>query len=136
MFDLEICEPRRIALIRFRGELSEADFAALDVLGRGQQASEPFDCIFDMTHVEQADLATEFIAKRGDMAPVFPNSERIYVVPQDDLKLLTRLFAGYQAARGWRAPLVVETLDEAFAKLGVAAEYFYPVIIGGPRQPN
>jgi hypothetical protein len=34
---------------------------------------------------------------------------------------LTRLFSGGQAARGWRAPVVVETLDRAFDRFGVAA---------------
>jgi hypothetical protein len=46
------------------------------------------------------------------------------VVPQDDLKLLTRLYAAYQIAKGWRSPSIVATLDEAFARLGVAQANF------------
>jgi hypothetical protein len=124
MFHIEICEARKIALIRFQGELSEQHFSALDAMARERRGGEPYDVIFDMTEVEKVDLATEFIAKRGDLPPAYTNNERIYVVPQDDLRLLTRLFAGYQAARGWRAPIVVETLDDAFERLGVTASDF------------
>jgi len=49
------------------------------------------------------------------------------VVPQDDLKLLTRLYAAYQTAKGWRSPSIVATLDEALARLGVAQSDFRPV---------
>ena len=51
------------------------------------------------------------------------------MVPQDDLKLLTRLYAAYQTAKGWRSPSIVATLDEAFARLGVAQADFAPVPI-------
>jgi hypothetical protein len=124
MFHIDVCEARRIVLIRFSGELTEQHFSALDAMARDREGGEQFDVILDMTDVLEADLATEFIAKRGDLPPAFRDRERIYVVPQDDLRLLTRLFAGYQAARGWRAPIVAETLDEAFDRLGVAASDF------------
>lgn len=58
MFDVEICEAKRVVLIRFRGGL--ADFAALDALGREKQAGPPYDVIFDMTDVQKLHLATEF----------------------------------------------------------------------------
>lgn len=124
MFRIDISEARHIALIRFKGELTEQHFSALDAMARERRGGEPYDVIFDMTDVEKVDLATEFIAKRGDLPPAYGNNERIYVVPQDDLRLLTRLYAGYQAARGWRAPVVVETLDEAFDRLGATASDF------------
>lgn len=41
MFDVEISEAKRIVLIRFRGELAEADFTALDALGREKQDGPP-----------------------------------------------------------------------------------------------
>jgi hypothetical protein len=81
------------------------------------------------TGVERVDLATEFVAKRGDLPQAFKDRERIYVVPQDDLKLLTRFYAACQTAKGWRAPSIVATLDEAFARLSVAQLDFVPVAI-------
>ena len=88
-----------------------------------------FDCIFDFTAVEKFDLATEFVAKRGDLPQAYKDRERIYVVPQDDLKLLARLYAAYQTAKGWRSPSIVATLDEALLRLGVAQADFRPVSI-------
>jgi hypothetical protein len=81
-----------------------------------------YDSILDFSSVERLDLATEFVAKRGELPQVFP---------QDDLKLLARLYASYQAAKGWRTPMIVGTLDEALDKLDVTASNFRPVAIGG-----
>ena len=88
-----------------------------------------FDCIFDFTAVEKLELATEFVAKRGALPQAFKDRERIYVVPQDDLKLLTRLYAAYQAAKGRRSPSIVATLDEALLRLSVAQADLRPVSI-------
>ena len=52
--------------------------------------------------------------------------ERIYVVPQDDLKLLVRFYAAAQGAKGWKAPFVVATLDDALRMLGVKVSEFAP----------
>src|SRR3954470_5655248 len=88
MFDVEICESKRVVLIRFRGELAEADFTALDALGREKQGGPPHDVVFDMTAVEKIHLATDFVSKRGELPQAFTDRERIYVVQQEDLKLL------------------------------------------------
>ena len=126
MYKIEVCPARQIVLIRFSGELDESQLASLDGMGKARQGGPSFDVVFDMTAVDKADIATDFIAKRGDQPPVFPDRERIFVVPRDDLRLLIRLFAGYQFARGWRSPLVVETLAEALLHLGVTESDFVP----------
>ena len=130
MFDIGVCEAKQVVLIRFTGELTESDFARLDRMAADARGKAEFDCIFDFTAVERIDVATEFVAKRGDLPQAFKDRERIYVVPQDDLKLLTRLYAAYQTAKGWRAPSIVTTLDEAFARLHVARADFRPLSIG------
>jgi hypothetical protein len=124
VFDIESSETRKVIHIRFHGELSVKDFMALDELARQKHGDDQYDCIFDLSKIARVDLAADFVAKRGDLPQVFANRERIYVVPQDDLKLLVKLYAAYQEARGWRPPLIVENLDEAFATLGVAAGDF------------
>jgi hypothetical protein len=129
MFDIGVCEAKQVVLIRFTGELTEGDFARLDGMAADARGNAEFDCIFDFTAVEMTDLATEFVAKRGELPQAFKDRERIYVVPQDDLKLLTRLYAAYQTAKGWRSPSIVATLGEAFARLGVAQSDFAPVRI-------
>ena len=124
MFDIGVCEAKQVVLIRFTGELTESDFARLDRMAADARGKAEFDCIFDFTAVERIDVATEFVAKRGDLPQAFKDRERIYVVPQDDLKLLTRLYAAYQTAKGWRSPAIVATLDEALDRLGVVQSDF------------
>jgi hypothetical protein len=130
MFDIGVCEAKQVVLIRFSGELTESDFTGLDRMAGGARGKAEFDCIFDFTAVERLDLATEFVSKRGELPQAFKDRERIYVVPQDDLKLLTRLYAAYQTAKGWRPPTILATLDEALARLGVAQADFRAVSIG------
>ncbi len=130
MFDIAVCEPKRVVLIRFRGELVEADFAALDALGRARQGGPPYDVIFDMTNVEKVHLATDFVSQRGELPQAFTDRERIYVVQQDDLKLLVKLYAAYQASKGWRPPVIAATLDEALARLKVSASEFRRPAVG------
>jgi hypothetical protein len=134
MFDIGVCEAKQIVLIRFTGELTESDFAGLDRMAADARGNAEFDCIFDFTAVERIDVATEFVAKRGDLPQAFKDRERIYVVPQDDLKLLTRLYAAYQTAKGWRSPVIVATLDEALDRLGVVQSDFHPMPIDMPIE--
>jgi hypothetical protein len=131
MFDIEICSSRQVVLVRFRGQLTEDDFIALDRLAAEIRGGAEYDCIFDLSSVERVDLATDFVAKRGELPQIFKDRERIYVVPQGDLKLLSRLYASYQASKGWRPQVVVRALDEALSKLGVNTSDFRPLATGG-----
>jgi hypothetical protein len=133
MFDIEACADRKVYLFRFHGPLTEADFAALDALARDRKGDPPYDCIFDMSDVDKVELATEFVSKRGELPQAHDGRARIYVVPQQDLKLLVRLYAAYQASKGWRPPDIVETLEQAFGSLGVAGSDFRPA--EGRRRP-
>jgi hypothetical protein len=127
MFDIDICEPRRIILVRFRGQLTEADFVELDRLGTELRGERAFDCIYDMTDIKKFDLATSFVARRGDPPQTYEDHERIYVVSNDDLKLLVRLYAAYQVNKGWKEPVIVASLSEAMDKLDVSHSDFRPV---------
>ena len=131
MFDVEVCEPKRVVLIRFRGELAQADFTALDAMGREMQGGPPHDVVFDMTGVEKSHVATDFVSQRGELPQAFTDRERIYVVQQDDLKLLVKLYAAYQVSKGWRPPVIVASLDEALARLGVTVADFGPPSAAG-----
>jgi hypothetical protein len=127
MFDIEVCEARRIVLVRFHGQVTEADFAELDRLAAEQRGRAAFDCIYDMSNVEQFDLTTSFVAKRGDLPQPFVDHERIYVVSNADVKLLVRLYAAYQEAKGWKPPTIVADISEAMSRLGVGPADFSPV---------
>ena len=131
MFDVQVCESRQVALITFGPEVSGADFERLDEMARQARGGPTYDLIFDMTAIEKSQLDTDLVARRGRFRPADPNRRRIYVVPQDDLKLLVRLYAGYQKAAGWPPPLIVATRAEAFAELGVTAADLKPL----PQSP-
>ena len=126
MFAIETCEARKIGLVRFYGELTESDFDALEVAGRSVKESSAYDVIYDMSGVEHVHLATDFISKRGKLPQANPSRQRLYVVPQDDLKLLVRLYAAYQASAGWVEPVVVGTLQEALDRLQIGPSDFKP----------
>lgn len=132
MFRIDICEPRQVVLVRFRGQLTEKDFAALDKLADKVRDRVAFDCIYDMTDVQRIDLAPAFVARRGELPQAYKDRARLYVVPDDDLKLLVRLYATYQANRGWRPPVIVRTLDEALRELNIGLEEFSPVPMDAP----
>jgi hypothetical protein len=127
MFDVEVCESRRIILVIFRGQVTEADFTTLDARGREAQGGPGYDVIFDMSRIESAELGTDLVDKRGRIPQAFRDRRRYYVVPQPDLKLLVRLYAAYQQAIGSRPPVIVDTLIEAFEQLQVSADDFTPI---------
>ena len=52
--------------------------------------------------------------------------ERIYVVPQDDLKLLVRFYAASQGGRAGKHPLSWRHLGDALQMLGVKVSEFVP----------
>ncbi len=128
-FDIAIDETHGIVLVSFHQEVTEDDFTALDEAGRQRRPGAQYDVMFDMTRVQHIDLATAFIAKRGEIPQLYPNRQRIYIVRDDDLALLTKLYAAYQAAQGWRAPVVVKTIEEALEKLGIPAADFRPTAV-------
>ena len=131
MFEIEICEPRRVLLIRFGQEVEERDFPELDAITEELRKRGLYDSIVVMPRVDldrfrTPDSAPGFVASRGAVREPFAGKERIYVAPHDDLKLLVRLFAGYQESHGLRRPSLVDTLDEAFQQLNVTAADFRP----------
>ena len=130
MFAIEICDARSVALISFYGELAPRDFVELDRLARGGTGAG-FHCIYDTTAVEVSSLVTDFVASRGRLPAAFKGYERFYVVPQDDLKLLVRLFIAYQSAQNQPPPVLVDSLAEALQRLGVQRSEFRKVEIPG-----
>jgi hypothetical protein len=120
MFDIEICESRNAILVRFQGELSACDFADLDDQSRKLKDVQQACCIFDMTGVDKVAQSIGILGRHGDLPQAFKERQRIYVVPQPDLKLLVRLYADYQTYRGDQPPQIVEFLEETIALVGVA----------------
>ena len=124
MFDLSINEVRRTIICRFDEEMTVDDFAMLDEIGRTRREIALYDCIFDLTQVKRLDLPQGFAEERAEIPQAFRDRERVYVVNRPELRALIKRYADSQAAKGWRAPRIVATRDEAFALLGVSSEDF------------
>jgi hypothetical protein len=129
MFEIGIHQTRRIALVRFDGEVTEQDLAALDNLAGQQSGNTDFDTVIDLTRVTGSTLTTDLISRRGELPRAFKDRERIYVVQHPDLKLLIRLYIAYQEAKGWKAPVLMESLDEALERLQARPDEFMPVVL-------
>jgi hypothetical protein len=127
MFDIEVCVERQIVLVRFHGAFAESDLAGLEGAARATPAAGQYDCVFDFTAVDHVDLAPDFVSRRGDLPVPFQQRQRLYVVPQPDVKLLMRLYAGYQTSKGWRDPTLVDSLEEALGHFGVQPADFQPL---------
>jgi len=82
VFAIETCEERKIGLVRFYGELTEADFEGLDVAARAVKDAPAYDVIYDMSGVEDEHLAVDFVSKRGKLPQANPSRQRLYVVPK------------------------------------------------------
>jgi len=136
MFRIEVCEARQIALVLFHGQLTEGDFAALEAIGRAAKDGPGYDVVYDMTAVEQSDLATDFVSRRGSLPQANPHRRRLYVVPHDDLRLLVRLYAAYQAAAGWPSPVIVDTLHQVLDQLEIERSEFKPYPLQNPEADS
>ncbi len=124
MFDLSINELRKVIICRFDEEMTTDDFAMLDEIGRTRKEIALYDCIFDLTHVLRMDLSQDFATERAEIPQAFKDRERVYIVNRPELRDLIQRYADGQAAKGWRAPRLVETRAEAFALLGVSSTDF------------
>ncbi len=132
MFDINICEAKRVSLVRFHGELSARDWAELDRLARTPAYDGGFHSIYDFTEVKVNALITDFVAKRGERPQIFKGYERYYVVPADVqvLRRLVRMFIDFQKAQGEHPPILVDTLAEALERLGAGQPDFKRVASG------
>jgi hypothetical protein len=130
MFELEVCPAKRIALVGFHTDLSSRDFEALN---RFRQSRKPVDrdyhAIFDFTRVEVNNTVIDAWASRGKLPQTHTGYDQYYVAPQHDLKLMVRLYIGYQMAQGLRPSVLVESLDEALRQLGADRSEFRKIAL-------
>ena len=119
MFALLFDRQRRILLARVSGTFSTRTIRELDAAGASFVAREGVvETVIDFSDVEEVLVPTASMVARGMRPPVMADKERIYVMPRDDLYGLGRMLASYQRLGGNRAPLIVRTMDDAYARLG------------------
>ena len=128
MFQGEINRRRGIVLVRLTGRLQPSEIGKLEEFGRKIDPREgPLDIIVDFSAVEEIDMPVNYIAQRGEKAPLWPGRQRVFVAPQPVLHALMRLFASYQALHGMGKPVVVTRLDEALERLDTSLDEFQAI---------
>ena len=120
---------RRVLLIRFGPRLTP------QALGEMQAAAQAFvaragacDGIIDLSAVTQIDVSSEYLAGLARHRAVLTGHRRVIVASKEIVFGLSRMFGTQQDAATGEAPVVVHSLDEAYAELGLVAPDFKPVV--------
>ncbi len=126
----------RVLLVKFGRALTRESLVEMrDAVRRFVAAEGPCHGILDLSAVAEVNVASDFIAAFGRQRAVLHGRRRILVAPKDEVFGLSRMFGLNQADSG-EEPLVVRSLTEAFAALGVAAQDFAPVDVDSLAAPE
>jgi hypothetical protein len=129
-FWFEFDPVNNILLGRFAGRLTDellADYYL--AVRKNSTATDARAGIFDLSHVTEVAVSTEYIRNLANQRPAMPNTftrPSILVVPTLLGSGLARMF---QIAGAPTRPLlqIVQTVDEAFTVLGVQSPHFEPL---------
>ncbi|MCW5734561.1 MAG: hypothetical protein KIS73_10560 [Enhydrobacter sp.] len=95
-------------------------------------AHGPSHGLIDFTEVAAIAVPLSRLASRGRQPQISPGWERVIVAPRTDLVEWSRIFSEYQGAAGFRPPITVASMDEAYRLLGLTDPIFEPVQDVGP----
>jgi hypothetical protein len=87
----------------------------------------PNHSLIDFSQVEAIAVPFSRLASRGRQPQISPGWERVIVAPRSDLAEWSRTFSEYQSAAGYRAPIIVPSMEEAHRVLGLTDPVFEPV---------
>jgi hypothetical protein len=128
MFTIEFDRQHSLTLARFSGEFGFDDIGTLDRVGEIFVAAEgPSHFLFEFSAVEAVSMPPWAIARRGRRPQLCPGYQRIVVAPQPEILELYRVFGANQLLVGSAAPMLVKTMAQALAHIGVPKPRFKPV---------
>lgn len=111
-------------LARFTGTLTLADIAACDEAVVSFIATEgSVPAVIDLTGVHTVEITSAQVAARGRQPETMSRQKRVFVATGLAYGLC-RMFSTYQEGIGGEQPLVVRTLPEAYAALGLTSARF------------
>jgi hypothetical protein len=120
----------RVLLVRFEGVVARQDLERLRAdTGTFVVRHGSCDGIVDFTGVTRADLDASYLRALGGRPRVMVGSRRILVAPQPEMFGLTRMYGLQQSLITDNEPMVVHTLDEAYAHLGLTSPRFAPLAL-------
>jgi hypothetical protein len=127
-FELFYDSAHRILLARFGTSLTQQGLADLQEAGRAFAARMGgCDAIIDFSAVTQVDVSSQYLVSRAREKPVLSGHRRVFVASREVVFGLSRMFSTQQDAATGEAPMIVRTLMEAYAALGVIEPDFRPV---------
>jgi hypothetical protein len=118
-----------VLLVRFGRVLTRTGHEAL--VAAAQRFVDKFGdrpAIADFSAVEDVGVDMQFWRELGRRPRVIQGAQRVLVAPQDQVFGLIRMYGILQADSG-DEPLIVRTLPEAYALLGVGQPDFRPIDI-------
>lgn len=126
-FSLLYDHGKGVLLVRFGRVLTRAVHEA--VFAAAQRFVEKFGdrpAIADFSAVEDVGVDMEFWRELGRRPRVIRGADRVLVAPQDEVFGMIRMYGLLQAGGG-DEPMVVRTLAEAYAHLGIDRPDFRPI---------
>ena len=127
---------RRVLLVRLPPRFDSAAVEELQAAGQNFiQHQGRVDSILDFSQVEEIAVPIETLANRGQERPLMGDHLRVYVMPRDDIHSLGSMFASNQRLSGNRAPVVVRSMDEAYATLTVRTAVPASRAVGRTARP-
>ena len=112
----------RVVITTYSGEVSDADVARqISEVQRHAPYQDGYRVITDFTRATQFNISTDKIRSVADTESPLANAKRVMVAPSDVAYGTSRMF---QALATQTRPniVVVRTLEEAYAALGIAAQ--------------
>jgi len=117
----------RVLLVRVDGMLSSEDIVTHDRLIVPFLAREgPVRALYDFAAVDVV-VVPESKARLRGQAPALVSESRVVVAPSAATRDFARIIRDSQLMAGHREPLIVATLEEAYAALGLDDPQFEPV---------
>jgi len=127
VLDLWFERRHRVLLVRVGGVFSSQDIETHDRLVVAFLAREgAVRGLYDFSDIDVVAVPESKIRRRGQ-APAIISDARVVVAPHVASREVARLIRDEQLLAGHREPLIVSTLAEAYAVLGVDEPSFEPV---------
>jgi hypothetical protein len=129
-YSLLFDERARVLLVRFAGALVREEIERLrGDTRRFVERHGNCDSIVDFTAVDHVDLDGAYLRALGGRPRVMAGARRVLVASQPETFGVVRMYGLQQSLVSDNEPMVMRTLDEACAFLGVAAPHFAPLAL-------
>jgi hypothetical protein len=128
MFALAHERRHKVLLVTLSGVLTSEDLAAMDAallsaVGRHRVSA----LLFDLTGTTAVAVPRSKLAQRAQQPPLDPAIKRVVAAPAGELYEIVRAIGEQQIMFGISEPVIVHSLEEASAALGLDAQPLFEV---------